>query len=89
MHQYETRHPKCKVDRRKTSPRDLKFAALKPIFSGVPIKPQPTYLGKVLGNRADVVSRWVRLGAARQEKDPKFAEEFNELARRLREIEGE
>jgi len=42
--------------------------------------------GKVLGRRADVVSRWIRWEAARRDEDPKFAEAYDDLDRRLSEI---
>jgi len=46
-------------------------------------------LGTVVGRRGDVVSRWVRWGAARRDDDPDFAEAYDELDRKLSESVGE
>jgi putative transposase len=43
-------------------------------------------LGKVVGRRGDVVSRWVRWGAARRGGDPDFAEAYDELDQKLSEL---
>jgi REP element-mobilizing transposase RayT len=40
-------------------------------------------LGKALGRRADVVSRWVRRGAKRRQEESDFREAYDELDRRL------
>jgi putative transposase len=49
----------------------------------------PRKLGRALGRRADVVSRWVRWGAKRRQEDPDFREGYDELDRRLSEMVGD
>ncbi len=49
----------------------------------------PRDLGRLLGRRADVVSRWVRWGAARREEDPEFAAHYDDLDRKLSDAAGE
>jgi len=49
----------------------------------------PRELGRALGRRADVVSRWVRWGAKRRQEDPDFRETYDELDRRLSEMVGD
>jgi len=47
----------------------------------------PRELGKALGRRADVISRWVRWGAERRGSDLEFAETYDELDRQLSSLE--
>jgi hypothetical protein len=50
---------------------------------------RPRDLGRALGRRADVVSRWVRWGAKRRQEDLEFGEAYDDLDRRLSENERE
>jgi REP element-mobilizing transposase RayT len=50
---------------------------------------KPRELGKALGKRADVVSRWVRWGAERRQEESEFCQAYEELDRRLSETVGE
>jgi len=49
----------------------------------------PRELGRALGRRADVVSRWVRWGARRRQEESDFGDAYDELDRRLSEMVGE
>jgi len=49
----------------------------------------PCELGKVLGRRADVISRWVRWGAERRITEAEFAEAHDGLDRQLSTLEGD
>jgi len=49
----------------------------------------PRELGKVLGRRADVISRWVRWGAERRVADPEFAKAHDGLDRQLSTLEDD
>ena len=49
----------------------------------------PRDLGRALGRRADVVSRWVRWGARRRQEDTEFREAYDDLDRRLSETVDE
>ncbi len=43
----------------------------------------PRELGRLLGRRADVISRWVRWGSTRRRCDPDFARAYDDLDREL------
>ena len=75
---------------RKGYPRDTSRARILLAAVGVERWHQgPRDLGRLLGRRADVVSRWVRWGATRREEDPEFAAHYDDLDRRLSDAAGE
>ncbi len=45
-------------------------------------------LGRILGRRGDVISRWVRWGAARRQGDPGFGDAYDDLDRELSTMVG-